>query len=92
LAAEQYGRPAYEELIHFHSRCLRREKGNKQYAFEVKRRTIEKIGLPAVRQHRHEELVKEESESNREFESRSNVQPELIPRLILRVEGAGTND
>jgi hypothetical protein len=82
----------YEELIHVHARCLRKEKDNKQYAFEAKRRTIEKIGLAAVRQHRHEELVKEESEWNEEFESRSNIQPELIPRIILRVEGAGTND
>jgi superfamily II DNA or RNA helicase len=92
LAAEQQGRPVYEELIHFHGRCLRREKDNKQYAFEAKQRTIEKIGLAAIRKHRHEELVKEESEWNQEFESRSSVQPELIPRLILRVEGAGTND
>ena len=92
LVVEQHGRPVYEELIHFHGRCLRREKDNKQYAFEARRRTIEKVGLAPVRQHRHEELVKEELEWNQEFESRSNVQPELIPRLILRVEGAGTND
>ena len=92
LAVEQHGRPVYEELIHCHGRSLRREKENRQYAFEVRRRAIENVGLHAVRHHRHEELVEEESKWNQEFESRSNVQPELIPRLILRVEGAGAND
>jgi hypothetical protein len=45
--------------------------------------------LPAVRQHRLAELDKEETAWHLESESRTLVYPELIPRLILRVEGLG---
>jgi superfamily II DNA or RNA helicase len=90
-AAESQGRSLYEGITHFHNGRLKREKENKRYAFEVRRRAIEKIGLAAVRQHRLGELMKEEAEWNRDFEARSTVYPELIARLMLRIEGAGTN-
>ena len=90
-AAEKHGHPLYEELIHFHHGRLKRERENKRYAFEARRGAIERIGLAAVRQHRLSQLAKEESEWIREAESRSSVHPELISRLLLRVEGAATN-
>jgi hypothetical protein len=90
-AAEQQGHALYEELLHFHHGLLKRERENKRYAFEARRRATDRIGLPAVRQHRLTELAKEESEWSREFDARSRVHPELIPRLMLRVEGVGTH-
>ena len=47
------------------------------------------IGLPAVRQYRLNELANEEKAWNLESESRPHAHPELVPRLILRVEGLG---
>jgi hypothetical protein len=88
-AAERHGHPLYEELMRFHRGRLERERENKRYAFDVRRRAIERIGLPAVRQHRLNELAKEEMLWSRESESRVHVHPELVPRLILRVEGLG---
>lgn len=88
-AAERNGHPIYEELLQFHHKRLKREKENKRYSFEARRRAIERIGLPAVRQHRLAELDKEETAWHLESESRTLVYPELIPRLILRVEGLG---
>jgi superfamily II DNA or RNA helicase len=88
-AAERYGHPLYEELLRFHQGRLGRERENKRHAFDVRRRAIERIGLPAVRQHRLNELAKEETAWNLESESRAHVHPDLIPRLILRVEGLG---
>jgi superfamily II DNA or RNA helicase len=88
-AAERYGHPLYEELLRFHQGRLGRERENKRHAFDVRRRAIERIGLPAVRQHRLNELAKEEAAWNLESESRAHVHPDLIPRLILRVEGLG---
>jgi superfamily II DNA or RNA helicase len=88
-AAERYGHPLYEELLRFHQGRLGRERENRRYAFDARRRAIERIGLPAVRQHRLNELAKEETAWNLESESRAHVHPDLIPRLILRVEGLG---
>jgi superfamily II DNA or RNA helicase len=88
-AAERYGHPLYEELLRSHQGRLGRERENKRYAFDARRRAIERIGLPAVRQHRLNELAKEETAWNLESESRAHVHPDLIPRLILRVEGLG---
>ena len=88
-AAEGHGHPLYEELLRFHQGRLEREKENKRYAFDARRRAIERIGLPAVRQHRMNELAKEETAWNLESESRAHVYPELVPRLLIRVEGLG---
>ena len=90
-AAEGQGHPLYEELIHFHRDSLRREQENKRYSFDARRRATERIGLQTVRLRRLTALAKEESEWTRDFDSRSSVHPELIPRLLLRVEGVGTN-
>ncbi|MGA7412265.1 MAG: DUF6079 family protein [Bryobacteraceae bacterium] len=75
------------ERIH-HGR-LERDRENKRYAFDARRRAIGRIGLPAVRQHRLNELAKEEAAWNLESESRRHVHPELVPRLMIRVEGVG---
>jgi len=90
-AAEEYGHPLYGELLRFHRSRLDRERENKCHAFDARRRVIERIGLPAVRQHRLNELVKEEHASRSEFNARADVHPELIPRLLLRVEGGGAD-
>jgi superfamily II DNA or RNA helicase len=88
-AAERHGHPLYEELLRFHQGRLERERENKRFAFDARRRASERIGLPAVRQHRLNELAKEETAWNLESESRAHVHPELVPRLIIRVEGLG---
>ncbi|MCX6627951.1 MAG: hypothetical protein NTW28_10025 [Candidatus Solibacter sp.] len=88
-AAERHGHSLYEELMRFHHGRLERERKNKCYAFDARRRGIERIGLPAVRQHRLNELAKEETAWNLESQSRAHVHPELVPRLIIRVEGLG---
>ncbi|MCA2972179.1 MAG: DEAD/DEAH box helicase [Acidobacteriaceae bacterium] len=88
-AAERQGLPLYEELVRFHNGRLERQRENKRFAFDARRRAIERIGLAGVRQHRLNELDKEETAWKLESETRSHVHPELVPRLILRVEGLG---
>ena len=75
--------------MRFHHERLERERENKRYAFDARRGAIERIGLPAVRQHRLNELAKEETAWNLESKSRAHVHPELVPRLMIRVEGLG---
>ena len=88
-AAERHGHPLYEELLQLHNGRLESEREKKRDTFEARRRAVERIGLPAVRQHRLNEIAREEAAWNIELESRDRVQPELVPQLILRVEGLG---
>jgi hypothetical protein len=86
-AAERQGQPLYTELSHFQERRFGREIDKKRFALESRRKMIEQISLRAVREHRLNELTKEESEWKRDVQFQSAAQPELIPRVILRVEG-----
>lgn len=88
-AADRHGHPLYEELLQFHHARVDRERERKRYAFDVQRRAIERIGLLAVRQHRLNELDRDQTAWRIESESCDQVHPELVPRLIIRVEGLG---
>jgi hypothetical protein len=88
--ADKQGQSLYDELNQLYGDRLRREGQNKEYSFCARRRAIDKIGLPAVRQHRLAELAREETEWKKEFASRSDLQPEIVPRLVLRVDGMGS--
>lgn len=90
-AADQQGHTLYDEMTVLYSDRLRRELGNKEYGFSARRRAIEKIALPPIRHHRLAELAREEAEWKKEFASKHDLQPEIVPRLVLRVEGTGTN-
>ena len=89
--AEEHGEPFYRELLRVYREVLNRERENKCHAFDARRRAIERIGLPAVSQRRLDELDKEENAWRSEFQGRADIHPELIPRLILRVEGGESN-
>lgn len=87
-AAEAEGRLLYEELTYRHRETLRQERENGEYAFSARRKIIERVGLPKVRIHRLGQLAKEQDEWRREMESRGGVSPELVPLVVVRVEGA----
>ncbi|GAB6064807.1 hypothetical protein [Deferrisoma palaeochoriense] len=86
--AERHGKAVYDELVRQHRRSLaaRREKG--AYAFAARRRAIERIGLPQVRNHRLRRLAQEEEEFETELDRESQTMPELVPLMFLRVEGS----
>jgi hypothetical protein len=88
-AAEHHGHALYEELLRFQSSRLDKERGKKRYVFDARRRAIERIGLFAVRQHRLSEIACEETAWDIESQSHDQAHPELVPRLIIRVEGLG---
>jgi hypothetical protein len=87
--ANEQGRALYDEMAQLYAARFRRERENKEYSFSVRRRAIEKIGLPAVRQHRLADLVKEEADWKKDFASKRELQPEIVPRIVVRVEGTG---
>jgi len=85
--AEEQGRPIYDELVQEHRSRLTRERVKGEYGFNARRSIIERIGLPQVRDHRLNLLQQEEHSWNEEIESKAQVYPEMMPLLVVRVEG-----
>lgn len=88
-AAREQGRPIYDELVQAHRMWLAHEREKGIFAFTARRRAVERIGLPAVRDHRLSQLAAEEAAWRSDLEQKAKVSPELVPLLILRVEGRG---
>ncbi len=90
-AAEVHGKHLYEELLQRHRDRLAKEREKGEYAFAARKRAIERIGLPAVRTHRLAQLEKEVRDWKDRIEAKSKVSPEMVPLLLLRIDGSGTN-
>ena len=61
-----------------------------EYAFAARRRAIERIGLPEVRQYRFMRLEEERSHWQRQHQLAQQVAPELRAVLLLYVQGGGS--
>ena len=86
-AAEAHGKPLYTELLTLHRERLTRERDKGEYAFAARRRTVERIGLSAVRYHRLAHLEREEHAWREQIKRKAQVSPDLVPLLLLRLEG-----
>ena len=64
-----------------------RERAKLDHAFTARRQMIDKLGLPAVRQHRLNLLNDEERLARQTLERASQSSPELQPLAVCRVEG-----
>ncbi|MGI5818751.1 MAG: helicase-related protein, partial [Armatimonadota bacterium] len=84
--AERQGQGVFEELRQQHQERLRREREKGEYAFEVRRKAINRIGLPEVRDYRLRRLEQEQREWAADLKAQQTVLPELRPVLLLRVE------
>ena len=85
--AEEHGQAIYDELVQKHRSRLIREREKGEYAFAARCRIIERVGLPQVRDHRLHLLRQEERAWKKELGRKAQVYPEMIPLLVIRVEG-----
>ncbi|MCK8604076.1 DEAD/DEAH box helicase [Desulfoferrobacter suflitae] len=86
-AAEEQGKPIYEALVQEHRARIAREREKADYAFAARRKTIERIGLPQVRNYRLALLAQEEKTFQQQLDERAHVYPEMVALLMIRVEG-----
>ncbi|HXH09494.1 MAG TPA: helicase-related protein [Alphaproteobacteria bacterium] len=86
--AEVQGKSEYEELVRLHRARLARERKKGTYAFEARRRALDRIGLPAVRAHRLALLEQEERAWRERLERQADIMPELVPLAIVKVRSA----
>jgi hypothetical protein len=85
-AGEQAGHEFFERLKQEHTAGLAREEERGEYYFESRRKAIEKVGLPEVRQHRFARCDADEQEWRAELNLARQLVPEIRPLLLMRIE------
>lgn len=88
-AAEEHGKAIYEALVQEHRGRIAREREKADYAFAARRKTVERIGLPQVRDYRLNLLSQEERSFQEQLDQKAHAYPEMVPLLVIRVEGGG---
>jgi hypothetical protein len=83
--AHEECRDLYLEMRQRHLNQLQLEKDKAAYSFRSRRKLLESIGLPEVREFRLRQLAQEESRHAEEMKRQSQVLPQLTPLLMLNV-------
>ena len=86
--AEEHGKPLYEALVQEHLDRIAREREKVEYAFAAYRKSIERLGLPQVRNHRLNLLAQEERNFYEQLEQKKHACPELSPLIVIRIDGS----
>jgi len=84
-AALQQGDALFRELVTTHRTRLEAERRKRGQTFEARRRALERVGLPQVREHRLAALEQEEREWQALLASKQQASPDLSAILLLRV-------
>ena len=88
-AAEEHGKPLYESLVHENQLRLTKEREKIISSFASRRKATDRIGLPQVRNYRLNMIDQEERTCLDQLDQRSVTSPELLPLIVIRVEGGG---
>lgn len=85
IAAEQAGQELFDALQQAHLASVAREEERGVVSFASRRKAIERVGLPEVRQFRLSRCDADESEWRHELQSAKQIMPEMRPLLMLRI-------
>jgi len=75
----------YLEMRQRHLTQLQQEKENAEYSFRSRRKLLQAIGLPEVRDYRLRQLADEENRHVEDMNRQSQVLPLLTPLLMLKI-------
>ncbi|MDZ7582910.1 MAG: helicase-related protein [Deltaproteobacteria bacterium] len=89
VAAEQAGQELFDALQQAHIASVTREEERGMVAFTSRRKAIERVGLPEVRQFRLARCDAEETEWRHELQSARQIVPEIRSLLMLRIIKGG---
>lgn len=89
IAAEQAGQELFDALQQAHLASVAREEERGVVSFASRRKAIERVGLPEVRQFRLSRCDADESEWRHELQSARQIAPEIRPLLMLRIVKGG---
>jgi hypothetical protein len=89
--AEEQGKGLYRDVLLALKQRVQREEERGSYAFAARRRAIERVGLPEVRNFRLMRLDEEERQWREGLSLKTHVIPELVPIVLMRVVGGGSD-
>lgn len=97
IAAEQAGQELFDALQQAHLASVAREEERGIVSFASRRKAIERVGLPEVRQFRLSRCDADESEWRHELLSARQIVPEIRSLLMLRIvpqseKGSASNE
>lgn len=84
-AGEQAGQELFNSLQQAHISSIAREEERGTVAFGSRRKAIECVGLPEVRQFRLAQCIAEETDWRKELGSARQVVPEIRPLLMMKI-------
>ena len=84
-AAVDAGQELFDSLRRGHEDALVREEERGMTAFAARRRAIQRLGLPEVRQYRTAQCDADETSWREGLDAAREVMPELRPLLLLRI-------
>ncbi|MBM9518328.1 DEAD/DEAH box helicase family protein [Desulforhopalus vacuolatus] len=88
-AAEQAGQELFDTMQAAHFAAVAREEERGMIAFASRRKGIDRLGLPEVRQFRLARLDEDESQWRSELKSARQIVPEMRPLLMLKIGNGG---
>lgn len=88
-AAEQAGQDMFNALQQAHLAAVAREEERGTVSFTSRRKAIERVGLPEVRQFRLARCDEDEAEWRQALQSSRQIVPEIRPLLLLRIIKGG---
>lgn len=88
-AAEQAGQELFETMQEAHFAAVTREEERGMIAFASRRKAIDRLGLPEVRQFRLARLDEDESQWRSELKSARQIVPEMRSLLMLNIGNGG---
>ena len=88
-SVEQAGQEVFETMKEAHFAALAREEERGMIAFDSRRRGIDRLGLPEVRQFKLAQLDEDESQWRSELQSARQIVPEIRPLLMLKIGNGG---
>jgi hypothetical protein len=89
--AVQQGRQQYRDVQSVLQQRIARERERGDFAFAARRRAVERIGLPEVRNFRLARLEQEERIWRDQLAGQARVVPELMAITLVRVSGGNPN-
>jgi len=89
--AIKYGEDMFQEIKNGFNLFLKKEREKGLYAFESRKKAIERIGLPEVRNFRLKQLEKEKKEWETKIKSMDSIIPEISCLLICHVTAYENN-
>lgn len=90
--AEDAGKDLFNTLQQNHMEALSKEKERGDYFFESRKKSIELVGLPEVKQYRLNKLLEDKTAWQKDLKMAALIIPEIRPLLLLKIEQGETHE